>query len=118
MGLLAADLASHRQRLIPAHALRKEARVKEELRPLDLLRGSLELYAGAELTLEKSASTEDHTRLFQLHAGVEKAYRDAVKEGKKPEADALLDKFAGWKYLKGAPGQVGDKHPLPAPESP
>jgi hypothetical protein len=115
MGLLSADLDRHRTHL------RVNGDTKQASHPalpsaVESLRSSLERFAGAEASLEKSASDKDHERLWRIHEEVEKAYRRSVKEGRKTEADALLDKFAGWQYLKGMPGEAGDLHPLPAPE--
>ena len=84
--------------------------------PVDILRSRLAEHAGFETATEKTASADDHGRLYALHREDEMIYRAAVKLGKRPEADALLDKFAGWRYLKGQPGEPGDMTPLPAPE--
>ena len=86
------------------------------INPVDVLRSKLAEHAGLEVSTEKTASTEDNGRLYELHREVEMVYRAAVKVGRRPEADALLDKFAGWRYLKGQPGEPGDMTPLPAPE--
>lgn len=117
MGLLSVDLERHRA------GIRKMASIeKADLialpKPgiLDLLKTCLEQYVGAEQTLEKAAIEDDHKYLFKLHEAVEASYRNAVKIGKRPEADKMLEKFAGWKYLKGQPGEVGDFHPFPAPD--
>lgn len=84
--------------------------------PVDVLRSKLAEHAGLQSATEKTASAEDNSRLYELHREVEMVYRASVKLGKRPEADALLDKFAGWRYLKGQPGEAGDLTPLPAPE--
>lgn len=86
------------------------------INPVDVLRSKLAEHAGLEAASEKTASADDDGRLYELHREVEMVYRAAVKLGKRPEADALLDKFAGWRYLKGQPGEPGDMTPLPAPE--
>ncbi len=108
MGLLAGDL----ERWLKTASV---APVEGE-NPIIRLRAELEQYAGAEISLTKEASDADYERLYTMHKNVEAAYRGAVKVGKKPEADAILDKFANWKYLKGAPGEPDDLHPLPAPD--
>ena len=100
------------------NGMKKEASEETSVHPppLEFLRVALECFAGADASLEKSASEKDTVRLYQLHEEVEKSYRSAVKAGKRNEADALLGKFSGWRYLKGMPGEAGDLHPLPAPE--
>ena len=81
-----------------------------------MLETGLDRYAGACSTIEKSASENDSEKLWTLHGEVEKDYRWAVREGKRAEANELIDKYAGWAYLKGAPGEPGDLHPFPAPD--
>ena len=110
MGLLTADLDRYRR------ALPKSASFAQKPGAVEVLRNALEKFSGADSVLEKAASAEDSARLWELHKAAEAAYREAVKAGKKPEADATLDKFSGWKWLKGAPGEPGDLHPMPAPD--
>lgn len=86
------------------------------INPVDILRSKLAEHAGLEAAMEKTASADDNGHLYALHREVEMVYRAAVKLGKRPEADKLLDKFAGWRYLKGQPGEAGDMTPLPVPE--
>jgi hypothetical protein len=109
MGLLAADLKRLRSKTA------SEAPPKP-VRQIENLRDELERYAGAEHSLQKEASAQDHERLFVLHGNVETTYREAVKIGKRKEANVLLDKFAGWTYLKGSPGVPGDMTPFPVPD--
>jgi hypothetical protein len=124
MGLLSFDLQYHRKSAmrkvdLPKVAFEldaKPAAAQEPQSKVETLQAALELFAGAERGTEKTADTKDLDRLYDLHRKVESEYRLAVKCGKKPDADALLDKFSGWRYLKGAPGEPGDMHPLPAPE--
>jgi len=99
----------------PARPISKTASIMKP-DPVESLRAALELYAGATQAIEKTAGETEHQRLWTLHGQAETAYRNAVKLGKRPEANAMLDKFAGWSYLKGQPGEPGDLHPLPAPE--
>lgn len=112
MGLLAADLERLKSFVVRAPGT-KVASARPG--PVEALRASLESYAGALVPAEKTASAEDHARLWTLHEGVEAAYREAARLGKRAEADAALDKFSGWTYLKGRPSEPGDLHPLPAP---
>jgi hypothetical protein len=116
MGLLAADLERLRSHMnAPAARISKTASMSKP-EPVETLRAALELYAGATQATEKTAGDDEHKRLWTLHLQAEAAYRNAVKLGKRVEASAVLDKFAGWSYLKGQPGEPGDLHPLPAPE--
>lgn len=116
MGLLSVDLERHRSGIRKVATIEKATPVmQKKASTLDILKVCLEQFAGADTAMEKSASEEDRSRLFILHESVEVAYRDAVKAGKRPDADALTEKFAGWKYLKGQPGEAGDLHPFPAP---
>jgi hypothetical protein len=116
MGLLSADLQRHRTSLVKSAFLVKADQPKEKrASAVDVLRATLEQYAGADRSIEKSASQEDHTRLYNLHRAVEASYREAVKAGKRSEADTELSKFSGWAYLKGQPGEEGDLHPFPVP---
>lgn len=116
MGLLSADLERHRSGLRKVSFIEKATPViQKKASAMDTLKVCLEQFAGADTAMEKAASEEDRGRLFILHEAVEVAYRESVKAGKRPEADALTDKFAGWKYLKGQPGEAGDLHPFPAP---
>lgn len=115
MGLMAADLERHRSRLTTKTASeRPMARI--EPNALIQLEMNLDRYAGATTTLDKSASEETHQKLWASHEDVEKCYRWASKEGRRIEANKLIDKYAGWAYLKGQPGEPGDLHPLPAPD--
>jgi hypothetical protein len=116
MGLLSADLERHRSGLRKVSHIEKATPViQKKASAMDILKICLEQFAGADTAMEKSASDDDRSRLFTLHEAVETAYRESVKAGKRPEADTLVDKFAGWKYLKGQPGEAGDLHPFPAP---
>jgi hypothetical protein len=116
MGLLAADLERLRSHMnAPVARISKTASMAKP-EPVETLRSALELYAGAAQATEKTAGDDEHKRLWSLHEQAEAAYRNAVKLGKRVEASAVLDKFAGWSYLKGQPGEQGDLHPLPAPE--
>jgi hypothetical protein len=116
MGLLSADLERHRSGLRKVSYIEKATPViQQKASTLDILKVCLEQFAGADAAMEKSASEPDRSRLFTLHEAVEVAYRESVKAGKRPDADTMLDKFAGWKYLKGQPGETGDLHPFPAP---
>ena len=113
MGLLSADLERYRAR----HQKQAgELKPEKPVMPLDILQSRLAECAGMEQSTEKTASAQDLERLYALHREVEQAYRTSVKTGKRPEADAMLDKFSGWRYLKGQPGEPGDMSPLPAPE--
>lgn len=118
MGLLAADLERHRMEIKtssrPGRTMEKTASVPAN--PVESLRVALELYAGAEKALEKSAGETDHARLYRIHRTVEEEYRKVAQVGRRPEADAILDRFPGWTYLKGQPPEPGDWTPLPAPE--
>lgn len=116
MGLLSVDLERHRAGIRKVSYIEKVTPVaKKTASSLDTLKVCLEQFAGADTAMEKAASEEDRSRLFALHQAVETAYRETVKAGKRPDADALIEKFAGWKYLKGQPGEAGDLHPFPAP---
>lgn len=116
MGLLSVDLERHRSGLRKVSYIEKATPVMQKKASiLDILKVCLEQFAGADTAMEKSASEADRGRLFTLHEAVEVAYRESVKAGKRPEADLEIDKFAGWKYLKGQPGEAGDLHPFPAP---
>ncbi len=110
MGLLSYDLERLRSAMLISP---KTASTNS---PMEELRSALELYSGASAALEKSAGMEEHGRLWRLHGNVESAYRKTAKVGKRPEADALLDKFSGWAYLKGQPSEPGDMKPLPGPD--
>lgn len=114
MGLLSADLERYRIR----HAKTAgEVPLEKPVTPLDILQSRLAEYAGMGQATEKTASSQDLERMYAIHREVEQAYRAAVKVGKRPEADAALDKFSGWRYLKGQPGEPGDMKPFPAPDS-
>lgn len=119
MGLLAADLQRYRERHLKTSSDRPAVRFTEP-NGLESLESALQRYAGANLAAEKTASEkiseEDHKTLWSLHREVEKGYRWAVKQGNRPEANAILDKYAGWTWLKGAPKEPGDLHPFPAPD--
>lgn len=124
MSLMAADLERHRGKFITKAAADRSA-VLIEPKALSVLELELDRYAGAMVAMEKSASgpldphrdlTQDHRKLWAIHEAVEKDYRWACKEGKRDEANKLIDKYAGWAYLKGQPGEPGDLHPLPAPD--
>lgn len=112
MGLLAADLARYRS----ARAGTVKTAAAPVSDPVGFLRIGLEAFTGAQVVLEKSASPEDYHRLYTMHREIERAYRESVKIGKKPEADEILSKFSGWSWLRGAPGEPGDWTPLPAPD--
>lgn len=116
MGLLSADLELHRRSIKKIASVKPHEEDVAQPTPVDSLKIAIELYAGADHGSEKTASDADLKRLHVLHKGVESSYREAVKAGKKVEADQLLDKFSGWRWLKGAPGEPGDLHPLPAPD--
>lgn len=113
MGLLQTDLAKHRlsngYRVVEKRAAPLPA-------PPEILKMTLEQYSGAHSSLEKEASEGDHRRLWHLHKAVQHAYDICAKLGKRPEADEVLDKFAGWSWLKGRPKNEGDWAPFPAPE--
>lgn len=123
MGLMAADLERHRSRLTTKTASERPM-VRTEPKALTVLEMGLDRYAGAIVALEKSASIadphrnpdDDHQKLWSIHEDVEKCYRMVCKEGRRIEANKLIDKYAGWAYLKGQPGEPGDLHPLPAPD--
>lgn len=117
MGLLSADLEVHRARIaktVQENLSVKTAQTKDN--PLENLRTALELYRGTESALEKAGGDGEFPRLWERHRAVEAAYRQAAKVGKRLEADAVLDKFSGWAYLKGAPAEPGDLRPLPGPD--
>ncbi len=117
MGILQADLNEYLKsyrRLPPDEE--KTASPLEETDVLDVLKISLERYAGACASLTKEASDDDHQRLYLLHGAVEDSYAVCAKFGKRPEANELLDKFSGWTYLKGCPKKRNDWTPLPVPE--
>lgn len=112
---MTADLERHRSGSRKTASLEKSDAPAPKATPLDILKVCLEQHAGAAASLQKTASDEECTYLYDLHRAVERAYRLTVKVGKRPEANALLDKFAGWVYLKGQPGEAGDMHPFLAP---
>lgn len=116
MGLLSADLEVHRRSIKKIAAVKPHEEDVALPGPVDQLKIAIELYAGAGQGSEKVASESDLKHLYNLHKGVESSYRETVKAGRKVEADQLLDKFSGWRWLKGAPGEPGDLHPLPAPD--
>jgi len=115
MGLLSADLEVYRRSIKKVAAVKPHEEDVVLPGPVDHLKIAIELYAVADQGAEKTASDVDLKHLHSLHKGVESSYREAVKAGKKVETDQLLDKFSGWRWLKGAPGEPGDLHPLPAP---
>lgn len=115
MGLLSADLEVHRAKI--SKTVQENLFVKTSKdNPLENLRTALELYRGTESSLEKAGSEGEYPRLWERHRAVEAAYRQTAKIGRRLEADAVLDKFAGWSYLKGAPAEPGDLKPLPGPD--
>lgn len=113
MGLLSADLDRYRARHAKTASPAKETLSVE---PLALLQSRVAEYAGMGHATEKTASSAELERLYALHREVEQAYRASVKVGRRADADAILDKFSGWRYLKGQPSEPGDLTPLPAPE--
>lgn len=112
---MTADLARHRQGLTKRASLDKPEAPPPPPTPIDLFKVCLEQHAGAANSLDKTASDQDFGHLYALHRAVETAYRGCVKVGKRPEANAMLEKFSGWSYLKGQPGEAGDMHPFVLP---
>lgn len=68
-----------------------------------LLKAALERFRTKKQAMAKTASDKDYSELFQLHHGVHAAYGEAVRSGRRTEANKALDGFEGWEYLKGMP---------------